>query len=133
MSGVGRRVPIPSWAEDYEAHFGHPIKELYGIVEVSIQIVQTGERVPGSCGKVLPGYNIRIADDSNAPLPLNTPGNLLVRADSPNAFFNGYFKYSEKPLESMRNLWFHRGDLAKVDEADNLFFLRRTKMYSGER
>jgi acyl-coenzyme A synthetase/AMP-(fatty) acid ligase len=63
---VGRRVPIPSWAEAYEARFGHPIKELYGIVEVSIHILQTGERVPGSCGMVLPGYNIRITDDNNA-------------------------------------------------------------------
>ena len=68
---MGRRVPIPSWAEDYEARFGHSIKEFYGIVEVGIQNVQTGERVLGSCGKVLPRYNIRIADDNDAPLPLN--------------------------------------------------------------
>lgn len=27
----------------------------------------------------------------------------------------------------MRNLWFHTGDLAKVDKAGNLFFLRSTK------
>ena len=124
---LGWGVPIPSWAAEYEARFGHPIKELYGSVEAGIPIVQTGERVPGSCGRVLPGYNIRIADDNDLPLPANTPGNLLVRTDIPNAFFNGYFKSPEKTLEVMSNLWLHTGDIARVDEAGNVFFLGRTK------
>ena len=124
---LGWGVPIPSWAADYEARFGHPIKELYGSVETGIPIVQTGDRVTGSCGKVLPGYTIRIADSNDVPLPPNTPGNLLVRTDFPNVFFQGYFKSPEDTLKAMSNLWLHTGDLAKVDEAGNVFFLGRRK------
>ena len=120
-------VPVPSWAADYEARFGHSIKELYGSVEAGVPIIQIRDRVPGSCGRVLPGYSIRIADSNDIPLPLNTPGNLLVRTDIPNAFFNGYFKSPEKTLEVMSNFWLHTGDLARVDENGNVFFLGRTK------
>jgi acyl-coenzyme A synthetase/AMP-(fatty) acid ligase/enoyl-CoA hydratase/carnithine racemase len=124
---LGWGVPVPSWAAKYEARFGHPIKELYGSVEAGLPIVQTGDRVPGSCCKVLPGYSIRIADNNDVPLPPNTPGNLLLRTDIPNAFLNGYFKLSEKTLDAMSNLWLHTGDLAKIDETGNVFFLGRTK------
>jgi crotonobetaine/carnitine-CoA ligase len=124
---LGWGVPVPSWASDYEARFGHEIKELYGSVEAGIPIVQTGDRVAGSCGRVLPGYSIRIADENDASLPPDTPGNLLVRTEIPNALFNGYFKAPEKSLEAMSNLWLHTGDLARVDEKGNVFFLGRTK------
>ncbi|PVH79817.1 putative coenzyme A synthetase [Cadophora sp. DSE1049] len=120
-------VPVPSWAFEYETRFGHRVKELYGSVEAGLPIVQLGDRIPGSCGKVLPGYNIRVADDYDNPLPPNTPGNLLVRTDIPHAFFSGYFNSPEQTLSTTQNGWLHTGDLARVDDAGNVFFLGRTK------
>ena len=72
-------------------------------------------------------YTIRIADDDDQPHPPNVLGNLLVRADLRNAFFEGYYKCPDQTLEAFSNLWFHTGDLAKVDEAGNVYFLGRVK------
>jgi acyl-CoA synthetase (AMP-forming)/AMP-acid ligase II/enoyl-CoA hydratase/carnithine racemase len=122
-------VPIPNFAPDYEKRFGHKLITLYGSVEASLPIFQEpGSVLPlGSCGKVRPGHQVRIADDAGEELPPNTQGNLLLRSDAPNAFFKGYFKNPESTAAAFAGLWFHTGDLAKVDEAGNVYFLGRSK------
>jgi len=55
-------VPVPSWAEKYESRFGHRIIELYGSVEAGVPVMQTGPRVPGSCGTVLSGVSTIFAE-----------------------------------------------------------------------
>lgn len=120
-------VPIPSFAAQYEARFGHPLYTLYGSVEASLPIMQQGPRVLGSCGTVRPGYHLRIADDHDEPLPPNTPGHLLLRSDVPNAFFQGYFNNADATVAAYSNLWLHSGDLAKVDEGGNVYFVGRVK------
>lgn len=120
-------VPVPSWAEEYEGRFGHPIVELYGSVEAGLPVIQAGPRVAGSCGRVLPGYTIQISDEYDMPVPVNTPGNILVRSSRPNAFFKGYFNAPVQTIAATENLWLHTGDLGRIDEAGNLYFLGRVK------
>jgi len=120
-------VPIPSFAADYENRFGHPLYTLYGSVEASLPIMQRGERVDGSCGTIRSGYQLRIANDMDEPLPANTVGHLLLRSDIPNAFFKGYFNDPAATVESFAGLWLHTGDLAKVDEQGNVYFIGRVK------
>lgn len=120
-------VPIPSFADDYEQRFGHPLYTLYGSVEASVPIMQQGPRVPGSCGTLRAGYHLRIVDQDDEPLPPNTPGQLLLRSDIPNAFFKGYFNDPGATTEAFSNLWLHTGDLAKVDEQGNVYFVGRLK------
>lgn len=121
-------VPIPSWAHDYETRFGHKLITLYGSVEASLPIFQQGATLPiGSCGKARPGHQLRIADDMDEELPPDTPGHLLLRSDSPNAFFKGYFNDPINTAAALSNLWLHTGDLAKVDDSGNVFFLGRVK------
>lgn len=121
-------VPIPAFAEDYEKRFGHPLHTLYGSVEASIPIVQAEGPLPlGSCGVLRPGYQLRIADKEDEPLPPNTPGQLLLRSENPNAFFQGYFNDPANTVKTYANMWLHTGDAAKVDESGNVFFLGRIK------
>lgn len=120
-------VPIPSFAEDYEARFGHPLYTLYGSVEASLPIMQQGPRIQGSCGTIRKGYQLRIANELDEPVPDNTTGHLLVRSDVPNAFFQGYFNNPMATVNSFSNLWLHTGDLAKVDEQGNVYFVGRAK------
>jgi acyl-CoA synthetase (AMP-forming)/AMP-acid ligase II len=120
-------VPVPAWAEEYEKRFGHRIVEVYGSVEAGLPIIQSGDRVPGSCGKALPGYELRIADDEDESLPVNAPGNLLVRCERPNALFAGYFNNPEATVATYRNTWLHTGDIARIDEEGNVFFVGRKK------
>lgn len=120
-------VPVPPFAEAYEQRFGHPLKTLYGSVEASIPIVQHGELVPGSCGMLRPGFQLRIGDDHDEPLGSNTPGQLLLRSDNSNAFFQGYFNNPDATLQTYKNMWLHTGDIAKIDNHGNVFFLGRMK------
>ncbi len=50
-----------------------------------------------------------------------------MRTDLLNAIFKGYYKCSDQTLEAFSNLWFHTGDLAKIDKAENIYFLGRVK------
>ncbi|KAF2171870.1 hypothetical protein M409DRAFT_35775 [Zasmidium cellare ATCC 36951] len=121
-------VPLhPSFGKDYEKRFGHKLVTLYGSVEASLPIFQQGDLVPGSCGKVVKGWEIRITNDEGDPLSSNTAGNLLVRSDRPNRLFSGYFDNPESTLAAIQGQWLHTGDLAKVDQDGNVFFLGRVK------
>ncbi|KAI1614769.1 putative coenzyme A synthetase [Exophiala viscosa] len=120
-------VPIPKFAEDYEQRFGHPLYTLYGSVEASLPVMQQGPRVLGSCGRVRPGYHLRIADENDDSLPPNTPGHLLLRSDVSNAFFQGYFNNPHATVTAYSNLWLHTGDLARIDEDGNVYFVGRVK------
>lgn len=123
--------PIPSFAPEYESRFGHPLITLYGSVEASLPIFQDysrGGQLPlGSCGRVRPGYQLRIANEMDEEVPADTPGQMLLRSDSPTAFFDGYFNDPTSTITAFRNLWLHTGDIGKVDEDGNVFFLGRLK------
>lgn len=120
-------VPIPSFADDYERRFGHPLYTLYGSVEASIPITQRGARVPGSCGTVNKGFQIRIADENDEPVPNGATGQLLLRSDYPGAFFDRYFNNHAANEAAFKNLWLHSGDLASVDDDGNVYFVGRLK------
>ncbi|KAK4502925.1 hypothetical protein PRZ48_006352 [Zasmidium cellare] len=121
-------VPLhPSFGKDYENRFGHKLVTLYGSVEASLPIFQQGDLVPGSCGKAVKGCEVRIANDEGDPLPVSTAGHLLVRSDQSNRFFSGYFDNPESTLSATQGQWLHTGDLAKVDQDGNVFFLGRSK------
>jgi crotonobetaine/carnitine-CoA ligase len=74
-------VPVPDWAEDFERRFGLTVLELYGSVEVSIPVTQpfNQPRELGSCGRVTPEFEVRIADRRGDPVAASEVGELLVR------------------------------------------------------
>ncbi len=121
-------VPVPEWAEEFERRFALRIVELYGSVEASLPITQPlhEPRVPGSCGRVTAEFEVRIHDADDVPLPPNTSGELVIRPKEPSIILDGYFGMPEATTEAFRNLWFHSGDSARVDEAGNFYFLGRT-------
>ncbi|KAJ5889082.1 hypothetical protein N7495_009123 [Penicillium taxi] len=123
---IYKQPPSPRDRE-HRRRFGHPLRTLYGSVEASIPIVQEGPLVPGSCGILRPGYQLRIADQEDESLPPNTPGQLLLRSENPNAFFQGYFNDPANTVKAYANMWLHTGDIAKVDERGNVYFIGRIK------
>jgi crotonobetaine/carnitine-CoA ligase len=120
-------VPIPHFSKEYEQRFGHRLITLYGSVEASLPIFQSGELPQGSCGSARRGHQVRIANNMDEELPPNTPGHLLLRSDVPNAFFKGYFNDPVNTAAAFAGLWLHTGDLAKMDEEGNVYFIGRVK------
>jgi benzoate-CoA ligase len=62
---------------------------------------------PGTSGKPVPGYELRIVDESGAEAAPGEAGDLLVRGDSCAAC---YWHQHEKTKRSMLGDWFYSGD-----------------------
>ena len=122
-------VPVPEWAPQFEHRFDLEIVELYGSVEASIPVTQRRDqpRVAGSCGQCVPEFEITIADDQDIPVGAGVTGEILVRPRAPSIIFDEYFAMPEATMSAFRNLWFHTGDLGKLDSTGNLYFVGRKK------
>jgi benzoate-CoA ligase len=88
---------------------GKPILDGVGSTEMlHIYCSNTMDHlVPGTSGRPVPGYELRIVDESGRELPPGEPGDLLVRGDSCAAF---YWHQHEKSVHCMRGDWFYTGD-----------------------
>ena len=51
----------------------------------------------------------------------------------PNLMFAGYWNRPEATVDVLRNLWFHTGDLGRLDEDGFLYFVDRKKDYLRRR
>jgi acyl-coenzyme A synthetase/AMP-(fatty) acid ligase len=72
-----------------------------------------GDVRPGTLGKVVPGFEIKICDDDGNDVPTDDVGRLWVRGDSLGL---GYWEDPEKTAEAFRGEWFVGGDLVSIDE-----------------
>ena len=122
--------------EEFMERFNILFTEGYGLTEVG-QCTFTRPNEPfrvGSCGKESPGYEIKIVNpDTEEELPRNTPGELVLRPRIPNICLHYYYKMPEKTVSDFRNLWFHTGDLCRMDEDGYIFFMDRVKDYIRRR
>lgn len=80
-----------------------------------------------SCGMLREGYEARIVDENDQPVPDGEPGELIVRADRPWVLNAGYLNNPEATNAAWRNGWFHTGDAMLRDADGNYFFLDRLK------
>jgi carnitine-CoA ligase len=107
----------------------------YGLTEACVVTsLPAGEyAAPGSSGKRIPDFDVRIVDDMDRELPANVPGEIIVRPLRPDIMFQGYWRRPEETLRLMRNLWFHTGDIGKFDEEGFFYFIDRKKDYLRRR
>ena len=102
-------------AERWERVTGTAIAEGYGLTEASPVVCFNpidGLRKPDSIGIAVPGTEIRLANDSGAPVPPGEPGELLVRGPQ---VMQGYWNRPEESAQALREGWLHTGDIATVD------------------
>jgi crotonobetaine/carnitine-CoA ligase len=87
----------------------------------------TEPRLAMSCGRMRSGIEARIVDEHDNELPPGTVGELIMRTDRPYMFSHGYLNDIEATASAWRNGWFHSGDLMRVDDEGNYFFIDRLK------
>ncbi len=118
----------PGVMEEVERRFGITCMEGFGMTEIGIPIhVRLDDRRPGSCGKPLDIYEIRLVDDQDEEVPVGEPGEIVFRPREPFTMMSGYYNMADKTLEAYRNLWFHSGDLGRQDEDGYYYFVDRKK------
>jgi acyl-CoA synthetase (AMP-forming)/AMP-acid ligase II len=77
-----------------------------------------------SVGKALPDVGVMIADEEGRPLPAGEIGELCIRREN---VVPGYWNRPGLLEESIRDGWFHTGDLAMEDDQGYLYLRGRSK------
>jgi benzoate-CoA ligase family protein len=77
---------------------------------------------PGTLGKAVPGFEVKVADDEGRALPAGEVGRLWVRGQSRAI---GYWQESAKTAESFRGEWVVTGDLLCADADGYLTYCGR--------
>jgi crotonobetaine/carnitine-CoA ligase len=116
------------WAA-IEKRYGCEILQTYGQTEAILisAMMSGGRNVPGSAGKPTPLYDIRIVDEDDEDVAVGTTGEVVVRPKANHVMFEGYVGRPGDTLGQMRNLWFHTGDLGRLDDEGNFYFVDRKK------
>ncbi|MBT2793543.1 ATP-dependent acyl-CoA ligase [Paraburkholderia strydomiana] len=124
---VGAAAPRHLW-HAFERRFNTRLLELYGMTECSSCLVNPiDERRPGSCGKAITGYEVKLVDDDDNEVAPGQVGEFVVRPQRPHLGTTGYYRQPEATLELFRNLWIHTGDLATQDGDGYFFYVDRKK------
>ncbi len=77
----------------------------------------------GSSGKLVPGYEAKIADEKDQELPQGEVGNLLIRGDSTCAY---YWNKHEKTKQTIVGEWIRTGDKYMIDQDGYFWYQGRS-------
>ncbi|KVT48137.1 ATP-dependent acyl-CoA ligase [Burkholderia multivorans] len=118
----------PQFQDAFTARCGIGLVDGYGSTETNSVIGgRLSTRRAGFMGKLAPGFDARVVDENDQPVPDGEAGELILRANQPFAFASGYFGMPEKTVEAWRNLWFHTGDRVVRTEDGYFRFVDRLK------
>jgi benzoate-CoA ligase family protein len=82
-----------------------------------------GDVVPGSLGKLVPGYEARIVDADEADVPAGEAGTLWVKGESAAIL---YWQAHEKSKQVLRGDWVVSGDHVRQDASGYFWYEGRT-------
>src|SRR5574341_2615947 len=107
-------LPVPMW-QAWKKHTGLDIVEGIGTVENFALFLtnRPGDVRPGSTGKPVAGFEIKIVDDEGNPVPQGEVGNLLVKGETASL---SYLYQYQKSHRTFRGEWLYTGDKFLVDE-----------------
>ena len=93
----------------FKDRYGLEILDCIGSTEMAHMFIanRPGDVKPGSTGKPVPGYELKIVDDEGNELPQGEIGTLMVKGDSAAQF---YWRKREKSRQTMVGEWINTGD-----------------------
>jgi crotonobetaine/carnitine-CoA ligase len=102
---------------------------MYGLTEAFPLTVKTvrDPDVPGASGRANPNFDVRILDTDDVEVPTGEVGEIACRPLGPHVMSEGYLGQPAVSLARSRNLWFHTGDLGRMDGDGNLYYVDRSK------
>lgn len=112
-TSAGEALP-PSLYERWKATFGVELYDGLGTAEMWHVFVSNlpGAVRPGSLGRAVPGFDVRVRDDEGRDLPDGEVGRLWVRGGSRAL---GYWQDAAESAETFRGEWFVGGDMVRRD------------------
>ncbi len=127
----------PATDEAWRTRFGVPTFSAgFGLTEASLlsALPARDQNKPGAAGRLNQvDFEVLLVDDDDRPVATGEIGEIVCRPRNPSSMFQGYWRRPEATVAAFRNLWFHTGDLGKVDEDEFLYFVDRKKDYLRRR
>jgi acyl-coenzyme A synthetase/AMP-(fatty) acid ligase len=117
-TSAGEALPV-ELHERWNRAFGVDLLDGLGTAEMWHIFLSNrpGEVRPGTLGRVVPGFDVRVRDDDGRDLPDGEVGWLWVKGDSRAI---AYWQQMEKTAQSFRGEWYVSGDMVRRD-ADGVF------------
>lgn len=122
----GSAMPVEV-LKSFEKTFSATVLEGYGLSETSPVAsfnLPDRERKVGSIGYEVRGCEIRVVDEFGDDVTTGEIGELVIKGEN---VMKGYWNRPEETEESVKDGWFHTGDLAKKDDDGFLFIVDRKK------
>lgn len=131
-------VPLPPEVDGIlRSRFGiETFSGAYGVTEASLISWQPPgvENRPNAAGVVNDEFfDVRIFDEEDHELAAGADGEIVIRPKQPHVMFEGYWGRPEVTVQTMRNLWYHTGDIGRIDEDRYLYFVDRKADYLRRR
>jgi acyl-CoA synthetase (AMP-forming)/AMP-acid ligase II len=123
----------PSLHARFEARFGFPHIEVWGMTEIGRWLADDHEPRSVSSraiGRPFGALQARVVDEEDKDVPRGAEGELLVRLEGPNprrGFFAGYLNDEAVTEAGWRNGWWHSGDVVRQDASGMIYFVDRKK------
>ena len=130
--GLGGGVE-PALHVAFERRYGLPLIEIWGMTEMCRMLHMEAEPrliETRAMGRARKGLEVQVWDETGAPLPPDTPGEMVLRhsEETPRkGFFSGYLNKKEATVEAWRGGWFHTGDTVEMSSDGVITFVDRKK------
>jgi long-chain acyl-CoA synthetase len=112
----------PRLQEEFFALFGTRLRSFWGATEAAGSLTYGLES--GPVRRIVKGAEVRLIDDSGAPVPWGEIGELVLRG--PNVTI-GYWAGPGAIEDAPKDGWFRTGDLMRQGDNDDLWFVSRKK------
>jgi benzoate-CoA ligase family protein len=111
---AGEALPASLWAT-WKEKTGLEILESMGTTEAFALFLSNrpGEIRPGTTGKVVEGFELKIADENGNEVPRGEIGDLFVKGETFSLY---YLHQYHKSQQSFRGEWLYTGDKFYMDE-----------------
>jgi benzoate-CoA ligase family protein len=121
---AGEALPAAIW-HDWKQRTGHGIVEGIGTTEnLALYLTnRLGDARPGSAGRRVDGYEIKIVDDEGQVVPRGQVGNLLVKGETAAL---AYLHQYERSQRTFQGQWLATGDRFYEDEDGYFWYVGRS-------
>lgn len=118
---AGETLPEATWRAWFEAT-GVPLIDGIGATEMLHIFISAADEdiVPGSTGRVVPGYEARVVDENLVPVAPGVPGRLAVRGPTGCRYLD-----DDRQSVYVQGGWNITGDVYTMDEAGYFRYLAR--------
>jgi 4-hydroxybenzoate-CoA ligase len=111
---AGEALPVDIYNR-WKERYGVDILDGIGSTEIGHIFLSNrpGEIKPGSTGKPVPGYELKLVNDEGKEVPQGQTGTLMVKGESAAQM---YWRKREKSRKTMVGEWINTGDKYYMDE-----------------